>query len=161
MSGLGRNVARRSLILMSALLISCGLAASITPVASADHTNAYVCNQHWVVGKIKHRYDQISGSLQCPTSDELTNPGNTGKRQHFGPRGNIYWQSGQNNAYSIWGELWIYWGQSGYETGMYRYPSSNEGWDPAAGHYYQWFTGNCWLLAWNPNKGIGRGYVCD
>ena len=154
-----RNVTRRILVLLTVALISCGISAVVTPVSNASHTNQYICG-HWVVGLIKHRYDEVSGTLGCPTSDELTNSGNTGKRQHFGPRGNIYWKTGDGYAYTIWGKIWDYWAASGYETSVFHYPSTNEAWSPEFGHYYQWFDTGCWLLAWNPTTtGYGTAYI--
>ncbi|WP_159927939.1 hypothetical protein [Rhodococcus sp. WAY2] len=137
----------------------------MTPVASADHhNNQYLCG-HWVQGLIKNRYDQVPGILQCPTTDELTNPGNSGKRQHFGTRGNIYWRNYEQEAYSIWGMIWEFWAGAGYEQGKYQYPDSNEGCCtdfgiPGAAFRYQWFDSGCWALLWDPTQGYRNPFYC-
>lgn len=163
MSGVKKNLTRRMLTVLTVLLVGCGVAVSVVPAAGATHNNQNICG-YWVVGLIKHRYDQVSGILGCPTSEELTNPGNTGKRQHFGPRGNIYWKNFDDYAFSIWGKIWDRWAASGYETGTYKYPSSNEGCCASGSgvndFYFQWFDRNCWAIVWSPTVGYQAWYYC-
>jgi uncharacterized protein with LGFP repeats len=153
-------IIRRVLVLVTAIVVACSLTTLSPPMSQASHTNEYLCG-HWVVGLIKHRYDQVPGTLGCPTSDELTNPGNTGKRQHFGTRGNIYWKNTNGFAYSIWGQIWAEYSNKGYEAGAYRYPSSNELCCLTGGYYYQYFRDHCWVLAWSPTEGPGHRFRCD
>lgn len=164
MSNFGRLVARRLVSALAIITISCGAVAAVSPTASASHTNLYLCG-HWGVGNIKHRYEQVSGTLGCPTSDELTNPGNTGKRQHFGPRGNIYWKNGYTNAYSIWGAIWDRYAAAGYETSYYQYPSTNEGCRSTDGtnsnYFWQMFKDNCYIIFWSPTAGYVSEFHCD
>ncbi|WP_072680869.1 hypothetical protein [Rhodococcoides corynebacterioides] len=118
-----------------------------------------------MVGLIKHRYDEVPGTLGCPTSDELTNPGNTGKRQHFGARGNIYWKNTYGFAYTIWGQIWQLYASQNYEAGNFRYPSANEGCCSSDGvvnnYYYQYFADYCWILLWSPTNGFAANFRCD
>lgn len=64
-----------------------------------------------------------AGPLGYPTSDEIVNPDNIGRRQHF-QRGTIYWRL--NDAYYITGSIRDKWGETGWEGGPLGYPTSDE-----------------------------------
>ena len=55
-----------------------------------------------------------AGVLGYPTSDELVNPDNVGRRQYF-QGGTIYWKL--NEAYFVGGAIRDKWGETGWETG--------------------------------------------
>lgn len=62
--------------------------------------------------------------LLFPKSNELTNPGNTGKRTEF-LGGNIYW-SAATGAKPVAHEFLTKWGEHGYESGFLKYPTTDE-----------------------------------
>ncbi len=64
-----------------------------------------------------------AGSLGYPTSDEIVNPDNVGRRQHF-QGGTIYWRL--NEAYYVTGAIRDKWATSGAEGGWLGYPISDE-----------------------------------
>ena len=64
------------------------------------------------------------GFLHYPISDELTNVGNTGKRQAF-QGGSIYWSTA-TDAHSIGGAIGTKWGEYSWETGTLGYPKTDE-----------------------------------
>lgn len=90
------------------------------------------CQVYWpapyeVCGVIKDKYNQMGGPnsfLLFPKSNELTNPGNTGKRSEF-LGGNIYW-SATTGAHPVAHDFLTKWGQLGYESGSLRYPTTDE-----------------------------------
>jgi uncharacterized protein with LGFP repeats len=90
------------------------------------------CQVYWpapyeVCGAIKDKYNQMGGPnsfLLFPKSNELTNPGNTGKRTEF-LGGNIYW-SGATGAKPVAHEFLTKWGEHGYESGFLKYPTTDE-----------------------------------
>ncbi|MFI6173743.1 hypothetical protein ACIBCN_43700 [Nocardia sp. NPDC051052] len=63
------------------------------------------------------------GVLGYPTSDEIINPDNVGRRQYF-QGGTIYWKL--NEAYYIAGAIRDKWGETGWEGGWLGYPTSDE-----------------------------------
>lgn len=80
-----------------------------------------------VCGAIRDKYNQMGGPtsfLLLPKSNELTNPGNTGKRSEF-IGGNIYW-SAATGAHPVAHEFLFKWGDYGYETGFLKYPKTDE-----------------------------------
>lgn len=80
-----------------------------------------------VCGVIRDKYNQMGGPtsfLLLPKSNELTNPGNTGKRSEF-IGGNIYWSSA-TGAHPVAHEFLFKWGDHGYETGFLKYPKTDE-----------------------------------
>lgn len=90
------------------------------------------CQVYWpapfeVCGAIKDKYNQMGGPnsfLLFPKSNELTNPGNTGKRTEF-IGGNIYW-SAATGAKPVAHEFLTKWGEHGYESGFLKYPTTDE-----------------------------------
>lgn len=80
-----------------------------------------------VCGRIRDKYNQTGGPtgfLLFPKSNELTNPGNTGKRSEF-LGGNIYW-SAATDAHPVAHDFLTKWGEKGYETGYLKYPTTDE-----------------------------------
>ncbi|MEV0764274.1 hypothetical protein [Nocardia sp. NPDC050435] len=63
------------------------------------------------------------GVLGYPTSDEIVNPDNIGRRQYF-QGGTIYWKL--NEAYYVAGRIRDKWGETGWETSYLGYPISDE-----------------------------------
>ncbi|OUC77232.1 LGFP repeat-containing protein [Gordonia lacunae] len=67
--------------------------AFATTAAVAAGCQIYPPTTFQVCGAIRDKYNQMGGPtsfLLLPKSNELTNPGNTGKRSEF-IGGNIYW----------------------------------------------------------------------
>lgn len=62
--------------------------------------------------------------LLFPKTNELTNPGNTGKRTEF-LGGNIYW-SAATGAKPVAHDFLTKWGEKGYEGGYLKYPTTDE-----------------------------------
>ncbi|MGX1778569.1 NucA/NucB deoxyribonuclease domain-containing protein [Nocardia brasiliensis] len=63
------------------------------------------------------------GVLGYPTSDEIVNPDNLGRRQYF-QGGTVYWKL--NEAYYVAGAIRDKWGETGWEGGWLGYPTSDE-----------------------------------
>lgn len=96
-------------------------------VAVAPGCQTYPPTTFEVCGRIKDKYNQTggpSGFLLFPKSNELTNPGNTGKRSEF-LGGNIYW-SVATDAHPVAHDFLTEWGNNGYETGYLKYPTTDE-----------------------------------
>ncbi|WP_222430113.1 LGFP repeat-containing protein [Rhodococcus rhodochrous] len=111
--------------LATVLLTIAGVFGFSTQEAKAD---GVYCG-YWVLGLIEAKYLQkggLGGPLGCPTTNELNNPGMTGKRSEFGPRGIIYWKTYASRAHPVWGVILISWGETGWESGIYRYPVGDE-----------------------------------
>ncbi|WP_345229874.1 hypothetical protein [Gordonia polyisoprenivorans] len=80
-----------------------------------------------VCGVIRDKYNSLGGPnsfLKYPISNELTNPGNTGKRSEFmvGP---IYW-SAATGAHPVVNSFMTKWGSKGWEAGFLKYPTTDE-----------------------------------
>lgn len=99
----------------------------LAPAAVAAGCQTYPPTSFQVCGRIKDKYNQTGGPtgfLLFPKSNELTNPGNTGKRTEF-LGGNIYW-SAATDAHPVAHEFLTKWGEKGYETGYLKYPTTDE-----------------------------------
>ncbi|MDL9949005.1 hypothetical protein QSJ19_26195 [Gordonia sp. ABSL11-1] len=95
--------------------------------AVAAGCQVYPPTSFQVCGAIRDKYNQMGGPtsfLLLPKSNELTNPGNTGKRSEF-IGGNIYWSSA-TGAHPVAHEFLFKWGDHGYETGFLKYPKTDE-----------------------------------
>lgn len=95
--------------------------------AAAAGCQVYPPTPFQVCGAIRDKYNQMGGPtsfLLLPKSNELTNPGNTGKRSEF-IGGNIYW-SAATGAHPVAHEFLFKWGDHGYETGFLKYPKTDE-----------------------------------
>lgn len=76
---------------------------------------------------IRDKYNSLGGPggfLSFPTTAELTNPGNTGKRTQF-INGPIYW-SAATGAHPVVNSFLNRWGLNGYEAGRLHYPTTDE-----------------------------------
>jgi len=90
------------------------------------------CQVYWpspfeVCGAIRDKYNSLGGPgsfLSFPTTAELTNPGNTGKRTQF-LNGPIYW-SAAGGAHPVVNSFLNRWGVHGYEAGWLGYPTTDE-----------------------------------
>ncbi|MGX1776639.1 NucA/NucB deoxyribonuclease domain-containing protein [Nocardia brasiliensis] len=88
------------------------------------------------------------GVLGYPTSDEIVNPDNVGRRQYF-QGGTIYWKL--NEAYYIAGAIRDKWGETGWEGGYLGYPTSDETGTPdGAGRFNRFERG---VIYWTPQFG--------
>lgn len=99
----------------------------LAPQALAAGCQTYPPTTFQVCGRIRDKYNQTGGPagfLLFPKSNELTNPGNTGKRSEF-VGGNIYW-SAATDAHPVAHEFLTKWGEKGYETGFLKYPTTDE-----------------------------------
>ncbi|MFT4398082.1 hypothetical protein ACLTEW_24465 [Gordonia lacunae] len=96
-------------------------------MAVAAGCQTYPPTSFQVCGRIRDKYNQTGGPtgfLLLPKSNELTNPGNTGKRSEF-LGGNIYW-SAATDAHPVAHDFLTKWGDYGYETGHMKYPTTDE-----------------------------------
>lgn len=101
--------------------------AFTTTAAVAAGCQIYPPTTFQVCGAIRDKYNKMGGPtsfLLFPKSNELTNPGNTGKRSEF-IGGNIYW-SAATGAHPVAHEFLFKWGDHGYETGFLKYPKTDE-----------------------------------
>ena len=99
----------------------------LAPAAVAAGCQTYPPTSFQVCGRIRDKYNQTGGPtgfLLFPKSNELTNPGNTGKRSEF-LGGNIYW-SAATDAHPVAHEFLTKWGEKGYESGYMKYPTTDE-----------------------------------
>lgn len=97
------------------------------PMAVLAGCQTYPPTTFQVCGRIRDKYNQTGGPagfLLFPKSNELTNPGNTGKRSEF-LGGNIYW-SAATDAHPVAHEFLTKWGEKGYESGYLKYPTTDE-----------------------------------
>ncbi len=93
---------------------------------------AFGCQTYWpspfeVCGLIRDKYNSLGGPgsfLSFPSTGELTNPGNTGKRSQF-LNGPIYW-SPATGAHPVVNSFLNRWGLNQYETGRLKYPTTDE-----------------------------------
>lgn len=100
---------------------------ALAATAVAAGCQIYPPTTFQVCGAIRDKYNQMGGPtsfLLLPKSNELTNPGNTGKRSEF-IGGNIYW-SAATGAHPVAHEFLFKWGDHGYERGFLKYPTTDE-----------------------------------
>ncbi|MFI9404916.1 hypothetical protein [Nocardia sp. NPDC052316] len=89
------------------------------------------------------------GVLGYPTSDEIVNPDNIGRRQYF-QGGTIYWKL--NEAYYVAGAIRDKWGETGWEGGYLGYPISDETGTPdGVGRFNRFERG---VIFWSPSGGV-------
>ncbi|WP_306358718.1 MULTISPECIES: hypothetical protein [unclassified Nocardia] len=88
------------------------------------------------------------GVLGYPTSDEIVNPDNVGRRQYF-QGGTVYWKL--NEAYYVAGAIRDKWGETGWEGGYLGYPISDETGTPdGQGRFNRFENG---VIYWSPSTG--------
>lgn len=82
---------------------------------------------HSIGGSIRTKWGQTGwegGILGFPTTDELVNPDQVGRRQGF-ERGVIYW-SPATGAHPVTGLVLYVWESAGFEAGQYGYPTGSQ-----------------------------------
>ena len=117
---------------MEAALAAAGTSQSQSRASGVSPMVTAGCQVYWpapyeVCGRIRDKYNQTggpSGFLLYPKTNELTNPGNTGKRTEF-LGGNIYW-SAATDAHPVAHDFLTEWGNNGYEAGYLKYPTTDE-----------------------------------
>ncbi|MCX5044043.1 hypothetical protein OG921_12775 [Aldersonia sp. NBC_00410] len=90
------------------------------------------CQVYWpapyeVCGAIKDKYNSLGGPnsfLLWPTTNELTNPDNVGKRSVF-QNGPIYWAP-RSGAHPVVNHFFAAWQRNGWEAGWLGYPTTDE-----------------------------------
>ncbi|MGV9947831.1 LGFP repeat-containing protein [Rhodococcus aetherivorans] len=103
--------------------------ATTTAVAAAP-TDCMVYFPAWqyvVCGEIRVKYDSLGGPnsfLLWPTSNELVNPDQVGRRQTFA-NGPIYWHPNAG-AHPVVNHFMMKWGQHNWEAGFLGYPTTDE-----------------------------------
>lgn len=139
----------RAVAVLFALLL--GMTIQASP-AAADES---ICG-HNVGGAILAKYAELgrtASPLKCPVTEELTNPDGVGKRQQF-EGGTIYWHPTlSDGAHPIWGKIGDLWGQYGWESGKFGYPTSDELLDEAYKSKYQTFSKNRLTIFWSAGNG--------
>ncbi|WP_109510270.1 LGFP repeat-containing protein [Nocardioides speluncae] len=127
---------------------------------TAPPASAAACLSPNVVhGAIGDKYWGMGGPnspLGCPTTYEIANPNGKGVRQHFAG-GTMYWSHG-TGAHPVWGAIGGYWGQRGWEQGVYGLPTSDEQPKWANGGFVQYFE--CGVIHWERSTGDTWGQTC-
>ena len=83
---------------------------------------------HEVHGDIRAKYNNKGGpdsDLFLPVTDETTTPDGVGKYNHFNGNGSIYWYP-RTGPMEVRGGIRARWAQTGWERGIYGYPTSDE-----------------------------------
>lgn len=83
---------------------------------------------HEVHGDIRAKYNNKGGpdsDLFLPVTDETTTPDGVGKYNHFNGNGSIYWHP-RTGPMEVRGGIRARWAQTGWERGVYGYPTSDE-----------------------------------
>ncbi|CDZ90291.1 LGFP repeat-containing protein [Rhodococcus ruber] len=99
-------------------------------VAAAAPTDCMVYFPAWqyvVCGEIRVKYDSLGGPnsfLLWPTSNDLVNPDQVGRRQTFA-NGPIYWHPNAG-AHPVVNHFMMKWGQHNWEAGFLGYPITDE-----------------------------------
>ncbi|WP_378735971.1 LGFP repeat-containing protein [Nocardia brasiliensis] len=114
------------------------------------------CQVYWpapyeVCGAIRDKYNELGGPnsfLLFPTSNELTNPDNVGKRSTF-QNGPIYW-SPDGGAHPVVNHFFAAWQRNGWEGGVLGYPTSDELVNPDGVGRRQYFQGG--TVYWKLNE---------
>ena len=84
-------------------------------------------------GAIGNKYKEMGGAnseVGMPRGGEKKIKG--GAFQEF-ENGNIYWSASTGAHFIPYGDIFSHWGQNGYETGKYGYPTSDLNEIPAGG----------------------------
>ena len=87
----------------------------------------YWPSENWVCGAIRDKYNSLGAQfsfLTFPTSEELVNPDNYGRRQTF-LNGPIYW-SPHGGAHPVVNHFFAAWQRQGWESGILGYPLTDE-----------------------------------
>ncbi|MEU6663144.1 DUF2599 domain-containing protein [Streptomyces sp. NPDC046821] len=114
---------------------------------------------HPVWGVIRDKWGSLgweAGALGYPVSDELTNQDGQGRRQQF-EGGTMYWHPTlSHGAHPVWGKIGHLWGQYGWESGAFGYPTTDEQPDSDIKGKVQYFSTNGTALFWSAGQGKGH-----
>lgn len=91
------------------------------PIYWSAASGAYPVVNHFFAAWQRNGWE--AGPLGYPTSDEIVNPDNIGRRQYF-QGGTVYWRL--NEAYYVTGAIRDKWGETGWEGGPLGYPTGDE-----------------------------------
>lgn len=91
------------------------------PIYWSARGGAHPVVNHFLAAWARHRYE--AGYIGYPTTDEIVNPDNIGRRQEFQGAA-IYWRL--NEAYAIGGAIRDKWNGAGAERGPLGYPTTDE-----------------------------------
>lgn len=100
---------------------------AVTPFGCSSYWNPGFNRSFTVCGRILDKYNEFGGpggKLGLPTSDELVNPDNVGRRTSFQNDASIYW-SPTTDAHQLGGEIGKKWCELGCES-VLGYPTSDE-----------------------------------
>ena len=118
--------------------------------------------RYQVCGAIRVKYDSLGGStsfLLLPTSNELVNPDQFGRRQTFA-NGPIYW-SAASGAHPVVNHFFAAWQRNNWETGPLGYPTTDEIVNPDGLGRRQEFQ-NTAAIYWRLNEAYAiRGAIRD
>ena len=130
--------------------------------APTDCMNYWPRPDLWVCGAIRVKYDSLGAAgsfLLWPTSNELVNPDNFGRRQTF-QNGPIYW-SAASGAHPVVNHFFAAWQRNGWEAGPLGYPTTDEIVNPDNFGRRQEFQ-NTAAIYWNANEAYAvRGAIRD
>jgi hypothetical protein len=104
------------------------------------------------VGEIDRKYRALGGCgslLGAPITSEQTTPDGAGRYTVF-QHGSIYWTQA-TGAFEVHGEIRDKWAALGWETGLLRYPISDEIHTPDGAGRYNVFEGGS--VYWSPSTG--------
>lgn len=134
-------------------------------VAAAAPTDCMVYYPAWqyvVCGAIRIKYDSLGGVnsfLLWPTSNELVNPDQIGRRQTF-LNGPIYWHPNAG-AHPVVNHFFAAWQRNGWEAGPLGYPTTDEIVNPDGLGLRQEFQ-NTAAIYWRLNEAYAiRGAIRD
>ncbi|WP_266856848.1 hypothetical protein [Streptomyces sp. NBC_01306] len=91
------------------------------PIYWSPQGGAHPVVNHFFAAWARNGYE--AGALGYPTSDELVNADNVGRRQQF-EHGDIYWKL--NEAYAVHGAILDKWNEAGRDGGYLGYPIGDE-----------------------------------
>lgn len=158
---LGRRRLRLARTFTAAALTAAAIAGITGFSSTAQPASAAACLDpsitHGVIGdRYWNDFGGPGGPLGCPTTYEIANPNGKGVRQHFAG-GTMYWSHG-TGAHPVWGAIGGYWGQRGWEQGIYGLPTSDEQPKWANAGYVQYFE--CGVIHWERVTGNTWGETC-
>ena len=140
--------------------------ATTNALAAAAPTDCMIYFPAWqyqVCGAIRVKYDSLGGVnsfLLWPTSNELVNPDQFGRRQTF-LNGPIYW-SAASGAHPVVNHFFAAWQRNGWETGPLGYPTTDEIANPSTAPGRRQEFQNTAAIYWNLNEAYAiRGAVRD
>ncbi|WP_298516345.1 hypothetical protein [uncultured Kordia sp.] len=104
-------------------------------------------------GQIRRKYNAVGGpnnALALPVTDETATPDGRGRFNHFSGNGSIYWHPATGPKL-VRGAIRHTWAKTGWERGIYGYPTSDEiRIDPKKNEWFSDFQNG--VIIWNKNK---------